>query len=284
MLRDMPTMTHEALIALFRNQPTLATTLLGGPLGVELPAFEQVRVEPADYTELVPTEYRADTIVIFSKSEKPVLAVVVEVQLRRDLEKRFTWPVYLINLRARLRCRTILLVVSTAEAAAWCGQSFETGHPGWTLTPLVVGPDRVPVVTDIEQARDDPELAVLSALAHGADPDGSQILNALVGAIEAVDEDRGRLYTDVVLAVLPEAAQKYLEKLMTISAYQFQSNFARRNQALGETKAVLLVLENRGIEVSDEARARITECTDLEQVDAWLHRAFTVTSVDELFN
>ncbi|WP_437808051.1 hypothetical protein [Sorangium sp. So ce1078] len=36
-----------------------------------------------------------------------------------------------------------------------------------TLTPLVLGPEGVPVVTDAEQAMAAPEVVVLSAMAHG---------------------------------------------------------------------------------------------------------------------
>jgi hypothetical protein len=50
-----------------------------------------------------------------------VTAVVVEVQLRRDKNKHWTWPVYLASLRARYRCPTILLVVCLdRRTAEWC--------------------------------------------------------------------------------------------------------------------------------------------------------------------
>lgn len=38
--------------------------------------------------------------------------------------------------------------------------------PGSTVTPFVVGPKAVPVIVDAEVAKRDPELAVLSAMAH----------------------------------------------------------------------------------------------------------------------
>ena len=74
-----------------------------------------------------------------------MLAVVVEAQLGRDQDKQWTWPVYLITLRARLRCPTVLLVVCVeATTATWCATPIELGHPGFTLCPLVLGPDRMP--------------------------------------------------------------------------------------------------------------------------------------------
>ncbi|WP_437733680.1 hypothetical protein [Sorangium sp. So ce1335] len=40
-----------------------------------------------------------------------------------------------------------------AELARWCARPIEAGHPGSTPTPLVLGPEGVPVVTDAAQAR-----------------------------------------------------------------------------------------------------------------------------------
>ncbi|WP_345556142.1 hypothetical protein [Streptomonospora halophila] len=64
-----------------------------------------------------------------------------------------------------------------------------------------------------------------------------------------------------------------------------------KGEARGEAKGfvkgmatvVLRVLESRGIPVPEEARERISSCTDLDRLDAWLDRAALVDSVDELF-
>jgi hypothetical protein len=144
------------------------------------------------------------------------------------------------------------------------------------------------VVTDVAQARRSPELAVLSALAHGGEhPDRHRVLNALQGALQAVDRDRAEVYHDVVYAVLPKAARRYLEGLMSTKTYQFQSEFALRhiNRGRVESRAedVLTVLTSRGVDVPDDARARITACSDLDQLGTWLRRAATADSVDEIF-
>jgi hypothetical protein len=44
-----------------------------------------------------------------------------------------------------------------------------------------------------------------------------------------------------------------------------------------------MVLSARGVEVPDDARERITGCTDVDQLDTWLGRAATATSVHDLF-
>ncbi|MFI5677833.1 hypothetical protein [Streptomyces cellulosae] len=54
-------------------------------------------------------------------------------------------------------------------------------------------------------------------------------------------------------------------------------------KAEGEAKGILFVLEVRGIPVSDSVRERITACTDLDRMDAWLERSRTVERAEDLF-
>jgi hypothetical protein len=78
-----------------------------------------------------------------------------------------------------------------------------------------------------------------------------------------------------------------LEALMETGARKYKSDFARRHYergwAEGMAEGMLTVLSARGIDVPERARVQITECTDLAQLEAWLHRAVTIASVDELF-
>jgi hypothetical protein len=53
--------------------------------------------------------------------------------------------------------------------------------------------------------------------------------------------------------------------------------------AEGFARGILIVLEARGLPVSDEIRTRILACTDVAQLHAWIRKAVSVTSVDELF-
>lgn len=244
---------------------------------------------------MLPAEYRADLAIALYHDDRPVLAVVLEVQLRKDHDKLHSWPVYLTTLRARLRCPAVLLVVCPRVATAvWAANVIEIGA-GSLVTPLVLGPAQTPVLTDPAQARKQPELAVLSVLAHGrSHPRRHEILEAFLAALHAlepVDQDRAEIYHDVVAAVLPKAARRYLEKLMSTGTYQFKSEWALRHinrgraQGRAESRAedVLTVLATRGVPVPAAARRRITGCTDLDQLDTWLRRAVEAESVDDLF-
>ena len=57
----------------------------------------------------------------------------------------------------------------------------------------------------------DPELAVLSARAHGRDADvdkAAKIASAAVAAVHDLDDDRKRLYFDLVRAALSDAVKE----------------------------------------------------------------------------
>jgi hypothetical protein len=58
------------------------------------------------------------------------------------------------------------VVTASAKTARWAAEPISTG-PGGQLLPFVISPDGVPVITDPERAKQDPELAVLSVMAHG---------------------------------------------------------------------------------------------------------------------
>jgi hypothetical protein len=214
---------------------------------------------------------------------------VVEAQLAADPRKRLSWPAYVATLYARLGCPVVLLVVCSKPAvAAWCAEPILVGEPGFVLTPLVLGPQQVPVVTDLVQARQSPELAVLSAMAHGhRGPEQTLVFKAFLAALNVLDEGHADLYADVVLKVLPAAARDCLEALMISAPYRYESDFARRyfdqGEARGRAEDVLAVLGARGIEVTDDVRERISGCTDLGQLRTWILRAVTATTADDLF-
>ncbi|MCF3133230.1 hypothetical protein IPZ69_23355 [Streptomyces olivochromogenes] len=62
-----------------------------------------------------------------------------------------------------------------------------------------------------------------------------------------------------------------------------QTEGRAEGRAEGEAKGILFVLEVRGIPVPDHVRERITTCTDLDRMDAWLERSRTVERAEDLF-
>lgn len=231
----MPSHRHEALLQLFRNRPSLAPELLREALRRRLPEYAEVKVDSADLTQAQPTEYRADMVIRLVR-ERPVLGIVVEVQLSKWARKRYVWPAYVAVLRARLQCPVWLFVITPKESVArWAAKRVDLGADNW-FAPVVLGPADVPEVMDEERARADPELAVLSAMSHGRDPHiekSTRIAHAAQVASLALDDDRARLYFDLVLNSLSEAARRALQA-MNPATYEYQSDFCRGLFAQGK--------------------------------------------------
>ena len=140
MVSTMVSHLHEILIEIFRAKPGLAAVLLDRTSRVDVPAFGKAHLSSGELNDIAPTEYRADAVVTLEDSDGPVLAIVIEVQLQPDKDKRRTWPAYVGTLYARVGCPIVLLVICpTRGVAKWCGKPIEFGRPSLTLTPVALG-------------------------------------------------------------------------------------------------------------------------------------------------
>ncbi len=295
----MVSMRHECLVDLFRNRPSLAAEMLVEVLRVALPSYSEARVVSIDLTETQPAEYRADMVVLLLENGEPVRVIIVEVQLKRDDDKRYTWPAYLTVSRDQHRCPADLLVVAPDPVvAAWCAEPIELGVPGFVLRPPVLRSDAIPVVTDPAEAARRPELGVLSAMAYGETEMGVTIADAVLPAIRVLDDERARFYYDLVHNSLNEAARRALEEKM--KGYEYQSDFAKKYVALGRdegrdegrregrveeaARAVLITLQARGIAVTEAARERIVTEKSPECLERWLERAVVASSLAEVLD
>jgi hypothetical protein len=283
----VPSLAHEVLVDLFKNRPSLGAELLTEALGVALPSFTEARLVSIDLTKIQPTEYRADVVALLLDGDVPMGVHIVEIQLGVDLGKRYSWPDYAMGSRARHRCPVSLLVVAPDPAVAeWCAEPIETGIPGFVLRPPVLGRGAVPVVTDPAEAARRPELAVLSALAHGDGEQGAAIAAAVLPAVAGLGDDRARFYGDLGLNSLNEAARRALEAMM--KGYEYQSDFAKKYVAQGRAQeaahAVLTVLRVRGIAVPEGTRERILAEKDPARLERWLEKAIVALALADILD
>lgn len=149
----------------------------------------------------------------------------------------------------------------------------------------------MPLVADVGLARANPALAVFSALCHGGDPGVEAVFPALVEALRTLGPGKAILYYDIVLAGLPQATRARWEAYMSTAIdSEYHSELLReldaRAQAVGEARgegrAVLTVLDARGVPVSDAVREQILSCTDLARLDAWLRRAVGAATAEDV--
>ncbi|MGC9477967.1 hypothetical protein ACP4I1_27915 [Streptomyces sp. WG4] len=137
-----------------------------------------------------------------------------------------------------------------------------------------------------EAARDIP-LTVLSAALHRRDPDAGAILQALASALKGLtahDENTASIFIELTEQGLGKTpAADLWRQIMAADLSFFQSETAQSLRAEGRAGALLLLLDRRGVEVSEEERARIAGCGDMGVLDVWLTRAITASSAAEVF-
>jgi Domain of unknown function (DUF4351) len=282
----MPSYLHELVLLLFRNRSESAADLLR-ELAVQLPEYDEVRAESSDLSDLRPAEYRADLVLFLVRGSHKVLGVIVEVQLGCDEDKPYAWPAYIANLRARHRCPVCLLVVTIEDAVArWAGRSIELG-PGTRCDPWVVGPSNTPAVTGLQDATQNVELAVLSAIEHGQSTDiplAARIASAAIVASADIDAEQSRCYLDLILISLSKNAPEAIEAAMNSLGFEYQSDFARRyvaqGKAEGRAEIVLQQLALRFGPLTEAAQARISSA-QAAHLDAVAERLLTAQTLEE---
>ena len=183
----MPGVVHEVIVSLFEARQTLAAELLPVAEGRPPPAYDAIEQGSADFSQAMPVEYRGDGLWVLKQSGVPQRAIVLEVQLRRDESKRWSWPSYGVLARAKHRCEAVVLVV-TLDAATerWASQPIPLGGAN-VFTPTVLGPSNCPPLIDPEIAQRNPELAVLSACLHGSGSLAPEVTRAAAHRVQRSD-------------------------------------------------------------------------------------------------
>ncbi len=292
----MPSVEHEGVVELFRDNPALGPLVLARYFHADVPEHVAVRMADTQMTELSPVEYRADLVLeLLDADGKCVSAIVFEAQLEIKPRKRFTWPAYVAVCRAERECPTALLVVAVDDdVATWAKEALHLGFGAAELRPFVLGPAVLPPITLEHQAREDPQLAVLSAMAHGNGPEGLAVVLAAVTALEQLDTDLAAVYFEVIWRGLREPMQKALEVLLMQRQVRRVAHMppfieAMKSQAFhdGEVKAIrekiFRFAKRRQLVLTMEQEARLGACDDRTLLDRWLDNVLEANNADDVF-
>lgn len=281
---------HDIILELLRAAPQALAVLLR-ERGVHLPPSAQVRALDPNARQLRPVEFAADLVLRFAWRARRT-SVIVEVQRKVDADKRLVWPLYFAHFRTRSSEPVELVVLATnRRTAAWAREPIVDTSARMRFTPLVLGPDDVPVLDDSE-AFAQPGLAMLSALVHLEHDDRVAIAARAVRAWHRLDAATSGLYLDALMSELgADDAEQLKEVLMERGTNPYRSEFMRRmydeatteGKAEGLAIAVLDLLELRGFELDADTRAHVTACIDLDTLRAWHTRAVSAASLAEIF-
>jgi predicted transposase/invertase (TIGR01784 family) len=125
-----------------------------------------------------------------------------------------------------------------------------------------------PQVTNLLRRWEDLLRAVLGQ------PGGSEEFSAMLAYIVLVSETPAEELRDLAVSLGPDAEEAYVTTAEMLEA---------RGEARGKVEDILVVFEQRGIDVSDESREMIASCTGLDTLARWFRRAFKVDKASDLF-
>ncbi|WP_437807222.1 hypothetical protein [Sorangium sp. So ce1078] len=313
----MPTLEHNALVEMFREDPELAPRLLATLFHVEVPPHASVAVVESSLDQLIPVEFRADLVLeLRGANGSLALAIVIEVQRDLDPNKKFSWPTYVTVVRAKKRCGTVVLVVAPdPDVATWAAEDINLGLGLGNVEPLVLGPAVVPEITDPAVAEKDTELAVLSAVAHGNGPNGLTVVQAALVALGRLDQEHAMVYFQLIWNGLREPMRQALEALVMERQIEGEATFPpfvqklidrgklegiregelkgiregklegiREGKLEGKRDTLLRLLARAGIVLTESEITRIQTCTDIAILDRWTDNVLGANTATEVLS
>jgi hypothetical protein len=205
----------------------------------------------------------------------------------------------------------LVVITASSSVARWAQRAAHVQGPVGTslrLSPLVLLLDEKLAGKLLDPAA--PELALCAAWAmHDRhDAQAESIVDRAMEVNEALPEPLRTSQLHAILGVLSKQLRARLEQAMINPDHIHESPTIRRlrlrleaagekrgraegeaagraeGEAAGLAKAVLTVLETRGLPLTDADHARIRECADIAQLDAWLRRAATASSAAEVLS
>jgi hypothetical protein len=301
----MPGTAHEVLIVALREQPSLLGALVAKLTGISLPRG----LKPVDSAvRFVKTaEVRPD--LLFSLKHRKRW-VIVELQGRPDPVKRRRWLlVASVLLDQTGALGDVVVITARRDVARWAKRvAHHRGQLGTrlSLTPLVLhlGPEEVEGLLDEER----PELALFAAWAmqsrHG--PKARSVVERALDLTSRLPAPLRGAQMRAIVSVLSErmlallreasmnpdkipetpAARKTRLFLEAQGRKRGRIEGERKGEAKGELKgkrdALLALLKARGFSVSAQQQAMVRECADIAELDRWIVKAATASSMDEV--
>ena len=174
--------------------------------------------------------------------------------------------------------------------------SVELGLPGDTIHPRVLGPPELPRVMDPAEVRRRPEIAVLSAMAHGNEPGGLEVVMAVLNGLVGFDEAMARVYRKLIYDALEEALRRKVDQMNLERTGPFEdppfvvklkeigrAEGLAKGEAKGLRTALLKLVARAGPTLTEDERARIDGCDDPAVLDRWLDNLHEAKTAADLF-
>jgi hypothetical protein len=217
--------------------------------------------------------------------------ILVEVQQDIDETKGRRWLLAAALLHDdREAMGDLVVITAKRHVAEWAGRvASATGRLG---SELVLRPTVLLLSGEAEALLDEarPELAFFAAWGmqdrHG--PDAERIVRRALDLTALLPEALRPAQVRAIFNVLSTAMFARLKEI-AMHPDSFPESPGLRAwreelEARGEARALLTVLATRGIVVDEPSRARILSTADASQLERWLERAVTASSLADVFS
>ncbi|WP_211365344.1 hypothetical protein [Polyangium fumosum] len=146
--------------------------------------------------------------------------------------------------------------------------------------------------------RQETELAILSAAAHGNGPNGLDVALTALGALGRFDREHAAVYFQIVYNALREPMRRALEALIMQRQSEGKATFPPfaqqifdrgmlegelRGMLAGKRDALLRLLARAGLSLAEDDRARIEACMDTETLDRWVENVLGAKTTRDVF-
>jgi predicted transposase YdaD len=113
-------------------------------------------------------------------------------------------------------------------------------------------------------------------------PGGGEAFTMLLTYIELVSDAPAGELRDLAASLGPDAEEAYVTTAEMLRA-EGEARGEARGKARGKAEDILVVFEQRGIDVDDKSRELVESCADLDTLNNWFRRAFKVDKASDLF-
>lgn len=164
---------------------------------------------------------------------------------------------------------------------------------------MVLGPSVVPVITDQAEAKQETELAILSAVVHGNGPNGLSIVEAALSALGKFDAEHAAVYFQIVYDALREPLRRAVEALIMERQSEATAGLPpfikelidrgkheglREGELKGKRDMLLRLVARAGIALAEDDRARILACTDPATLERWVENVLGAKTAGDVLS
>jgi hypothetical protein len=286
---------HQAILSLIKANPRLVFELarrFDGQLDIPSGEYEAASNElpdPAVSTTVLHADWVIAEVALQGPKRVPMAGVAVEVEVRFNPLKVYSWLSYAAGVRRLFQCRGWTLVFAPDERVRTDAQNMFETEP--RASPWFVVPEMLPPIMDVDQSMKDIDRSVLTTLFHAHSDVGLACARATLEALLRVAHPKRKMYRSLVNAALKKDQREFLPRELLaeegldwddsepLGPMELDGPYYVRGLSEGRTEGLVKAIEGAcellGITLGPSERVQI-QALDVDGLDA-LHAQLVKT-------